>query len=89
MRTRGDKLIEQIRQAREIGQIILQNSKVGQKGIVYAFATPRALVINCADHETLWRMEEAESRLRETIARLQYSIETIIIEKGGKPCYQF
>lgn len=89
MRTKGDKLIEQIDQAREIARVILQNSKVNQKGIVYAFATPKALVINCADHEALWRIEESVEKLGQTIARLQYSIETIIIEKGGKPCYQF
>jgi hypothetical protein len=89
MKSRGDKLIEQIRQAREIGQMILQSSQVGQKGVIYAFATPKALVINCTDHETLWRLEEGEERIREAIARLRYSIDTIIIEKGGKPCYQF
>jgi hypothetical protein len=89
MKTRGDKLVEQIQQARNIGQNILKDSELNADGIIYAFATPKTLVINCADYETLWRLEEGENRLRQTIARLKYSIETILIEKSGKPCYQF
>ncbi|MEG3438039.1 hypothetical protein V0288_13005 [Pannus brasiliensis CCIBt3594] len=89
MKTRGDKLIEQIQQARKIGQGILRASELDGDGVIYAFATADALVINCADHETLWRLEEGENRLRQTIARLKYSIETIFIEKCGKTCYQF
>ncbi len=80
-------LLEQIVSAQEIGKQILLVSGLNSEGVIYAFATPDTLVINCKDYETTWRFDEEQYKLQTAIARIKSSIQTILIEKAGKPLY--
>ncbi|MFB2894398.1 hypothetical protein ACE1CI_15930 [Aerosakkonemataceae cyanobacterium BLCC-F50] len=80
-------LIEQVSYARKLGQRILEVSGLNDDGVIYAFATPDTLVINCSDYQTTWRLEEEQLKLRLAIAKLKYSIQTIAIERAGKTLY--
>lgn len=80
-------LIEQVSYAQKLGQRILEVSGLDDDGVIYAFATPDTLVINCSDYQTTWRLEEEQSKLRLAIAKLKCSIQTIAIERGGKTLY--
>jgi hypothetical protein len=80
-------LLEQVAYAQRLAQQILSMSEVNDEGVLYAFATPDMLVINCSDYETIWRLDEQQSKLREAIAYLRSSIQTIVIEKAGKMFY--
>ncbi|OLP17707.1 hypothetical protein BST81_15425 [Leptolyngbya sp. 'hensonii'] len=80
-------LLEQITQAQKLGQKILTASGLDDDGVIYAFATADTLVINCRDYETTWRFDEAQGSLNRAIAHLQSSIQTISIERVGRPFY--
>lgn len=80
-------LLEQVTFTQEIGKQILLSSGLNSEGIIYAFATPDTLVINCQDYATAWQFDEAQGQLLAAIARIKSSIQTILIEKAGKPFY--
>jgi hypothetical protein len=80
-------LLEQVIGTQEIGEQILTTSGLSSDGIIYAFATPDTLVINCKDYATTWRFDEEQGNLLAAIARIKSSIRTILIEKSGKPFY--
>lgn len=80
-------LLEQVYYAQRLGKRILEVSGLDDEGVIYAFATPDTLVINCSDYQTTWRFEEEELKLRQAIAKLKCSIQTIAIEKAGKTLY--
>jgi hypothetical protein len=82
-------LLEQIRSAQAIGQQILTNSDLDSDRVIYAFATPDTLVINCQDYETTWQFEENQAQLLKAIAQIKSSIQTILVEKSGKTWYQW
>lgn len=84
-----NKLVHQVTQARKLGQQILEISGFNSEGIIYTFATGEVLVINCKDYETLWRFEEGQVKLQQTITLLKSSIHTILIEKSGNPVYSW
>lgn len=87
MKTRADKLLNQVRQAQKLAQQILEASELNNDGVIYAFATSEALVINCKDHATTWQFDDGQLKLRHAIAQIQSSIHTILIEKSGKTLY--
>jgi hypothetical protein len=80
-------LIEQVAYAQEVGKQILSSSGLDSDGIIYAFATPDTLVINCKDYATTWQFDEEQCKLQVAIAKIRSSIQTILIEKAGKPLY--
>lgn len=80
-------LLEQVLGAQEIGKQILSSSGLDSEGVIYAFATPDTLVINCKDYATTWQFDEEQYKLQTAIARLRSSIKTILIEKTGKTLY--
>lgn len=89
MKTKVNKLLNQIRQAQNNGRTILKVSGLNTEGVIYAFATPETLVINCCDDETTWRFDEGLTQLWQTLLELKSSVNKIVIEKGGKTCYTF
>ncbi|HAX77415.1 MAG TPA: hypothetical protein DCY88_16665 [Cyanobacteria bacterium UBA11372] len=84
-----NKLIHQVTQARKLGQQILEISGFKSEGIIYTYATADVLVINCKDYETIWKFEEGQIKLQETLKLLKSSIHTISIEKSGNPVYSW
>lgn len=80
-------LLEQIVYAQALGHQILALSGLNGDGVIYAFATPDTLVINCKDYATTWQFDEEHSRLQAAITQLRSSIQTVMIEKAGKPFY--
>lgn len=80
-------LLEQVDYAQKLGQRILDVSGLNDEGIIYAFATVDTLVINCKDYETTWRFDEELLKLHLAIAKIECSIQTILIEKAGKILY--
>lgn len=80
-------LIEQVSYARKLGQKILSLSGLDNSGVIYAFATPDTLVINCRDDRTTWLFDEEKLKLYSAIAKLNCSIHTIAIEKAGNRLY--
>ena len=80
-------LLEQVMSAQDAGKQILTVSGLNLEGVIYAFATPDTLVINCKDYETTWQFDEEQCRLQSAIARIKSSIQTILIEKAGKTLY--
>lgn len=80
-------LLEQVVCAQEIGKQILTSSGLNLDGIVYAFATPDTLVINCKDYATTWQFDEEQCKLQAAIVRIKSSIKTILIEKAGQAFY--
>lgn len=89
MNTKADRLLNQVRQAQKLGQKILQESTLNQEGVIYAFATADTLIINCKDLKTTWRFDQEQLKLRQAIAQIKSSIQTIWIEKSGKALYHF
>ncbi|MCU0542194.1 MAG: hypothetical protein MUE44_08365 [Oscillatoriaceae cyanobacterium Prado104] len=84
-----NKLLHQVTHAQKLGEQILEISGLKSEGIIYTFATADVLVINCKDYETLWNFEEGQFKLQKTLALLKSSIQTISIEKSGKPIYSW
>jgi hypothetical protein len=82
-------LLEQVARSREIGRQILEASGLNEDGVIYAFATPEVLVINCKDYTTTWRFDEGQGQLQQAIAQLKSSIRTILVEKAGKTFYSW
>ncbi len=80
-------LLEQVLSAQEVGKQILSTSGLNSDGIIYAFATADTLVINCKDYATTWQFDEEQYKLQAAIAKIKSSIQTILIEKAGKPLY--
>ncbi|MEE3719155.1 hypothetical protein V2H45_20630 [Tumidithrix elongata RA019] len=80
-------LLEQVTCAQEIGKQILAISGLDSDGVAYAFATPDTLVIDCKDYATAWQFDEEQYKLQAAIAGIKSSIQTILIEKTGKPMY--
>lgn len=80
-------LLEQINYSQALGKQILLLSGLNSDGIIYAFATPDTLVINCKDDLTTWQFDEEQCKLQKAIVRLKSSIQTILIEKAGKLLY--
>jgi hypothetical protein len=80
-------LLEQVTYAQTLAQRILSLSSLDDSGVIYAFATPDTLVINCRDDRTTWLFDEEQSKLYLAIAKLKCSIQTITIEKAGKRLY--
>jgi hypothetical protein len=80
-------LLEQVIYAQKVGNEILSISGLNSDGVIYAFATPNTLVINCKDYATTWQFDEDQSKLLKAIAQIKSSIQTILIEKSGKPQY--
>jgi hypothetical protein len=80
-------LLEQVIYAQEVGNQILSTSGLDSDGIIYAFATPDTLVINCKDYATTWQFDEQLCNLQTAIAQIRSSIKTILIEKAGKTLY--
>jgi hypothetical protein len=80
-------LLEQVTYAQAIGRQILALSDLNEEGVIYAFATSEALVINCRDDATTWHFDEEQCKLQAAIARIKSSIQMIIIEKAGKTLY--
>lgn len=80
-------LLEQVICAQEIGKQILAISGLNTDGVIYVFATPDTLVINCKDYATTWRFDEDQCKLQVAIARVTSSIQNILIEKAGKTFY--
>lgn len=80
-------LLEQVAHAQKLGQRILEASGLNDEKIIYAFATQDTLVINCRDYETTWRFDEELLKLHLAIAKIESSIQTILIEKAGKTFY--
>jgi hypothetical protein len=89
MRTRANRLIEQIRNAQEMGEEIIATSGLKSDDIIYCFATSKVLVINCQNYPAIWRFEDGYVELRKAIARLKSSIDTILLELGGNIYYEF
>jgi len=84
----SDQLMNQLGQATTLGRWILDTSGINTDGVLYTFATPETLVINCRDYETVWMLDEQQGQLRSAIIRLHPSIRTIQVEKAGRPCFQ-
>jgi hypothetical protein len=84
MKPVADELLEQITQAQTTAYRILLTSGMSFAGVIYAFATPNTLVINCQDYETTRAFDEKQPQLRQAIAQLQLSTHTIVIEHAGK-----
>ncbi len=82
-------LLELIAYAQTVGYKILTQSGIGEDGVIYAFATADTLVINCKDCETVWRFDEQQDKLNQSIVQLKSSIKNIWIEKTGKLFYQW
>ncbi|HBE20104.1 MAG TPA: hypothetical protein DEG17_17545 [Cyanobacteria bacterium UBA11149] len=80
-------LLEEVAYAQKLAQRILTLSGLNDDGVIYSFATSDTLVINCRDYQTTWRFEEELIELYLGIAKLNSSIQTILIEKAGKPFY--
>lgn len=80
-------LLEQVTYAQNLAQKILSLSGLDDPGVIYAFATPDTLVINCRDDKTTWLFDEEKLKLYSAIANLKCSIKTIAIEKAGKRLY--
>jgi hypothetical protein len=80
-------LLEQVTYSQTLGKQILLLSGLNSDGVIYAFATPDTLVINCKDDVTTWQFDEEQCKLQTAIARLKSSIQTILIEKAGKLLY--
>lgn len=89
MRTRLNRLIEQIHTAQKTAKEIIDLSGLKADNLVYCFATSTVLVINCSDYPTICRFEEGYIDLRKAIAQLGYSIEEIWLELNGKVYYEF
>lgn len=89
MKTKVNKLIQQIRKATKMGEEIILASGLKNDGVVYCFATSKVLVINCRDYGAIWGFEEEYVELRKAIANLEYSIDTILLELRGKVYYEF
>lgn len=89
MTIKTTKLIHQIRQAQQLGQLVLDISGLTDLDLVYAFATETTLVINCRDYESVWRLEDGQFQLRQAINILGLLVQTIHIEKNGQLLYEF
>lgn len=89
MATITEQLLAQIKQAQWLGQKILAVSSLTNHNVIYAFATDRALVINCQDYETTWQFDEHHCDIWQAITRLKLPIQTIQIERQGKVLYNF
>jgi len=83
----ADILLDQVVHAQEVGKQILSMTGLDSDGVIYAFATPETLVINCRDYATTWQFDEDQYKLHQAIAHLKSSIHTILIEKTGKTLY--
>ncbi len=88
MTIKANRLIKQIRKAKKMGEEIIANSGLTTDDMIYCFATAEVLVINCPDYQAIWQCEEKYIELRQAIAHLQSSIETIWLELGGKTYYE-
>lgn len=80
-------LLEQVTYAKEVGKQILTIGGLNSDGVTYAFATSDTLTIDCKDYATTWHFDENQDKLRAAIAQVKSSIQTIVIEKSGKPFY--
>lgn len=80
-------LLEQVVCAQDVGKQILSMSGLDSDRVIYAFATPDTLVINCKDYATTWRFDEEQCKLLKAIAQIKSSIQTVLIEKAGKLLY--
>lgn len=89
MKTKAHRLLDQFQKVRDRAGKILNASGFRSEAIIYAFATDRALVINCRDLETVWRLEENQNQLWRSIFDLKPSINQILIEKNGQVFYAF
>ena len=89
MTIKTTKLIHQIRQAQQLGQLVLDIGGLTDLNLVYVFATETTLVLNCRDHASVWRLEEAQTQLRQSINILGLLIQHICIEKEGQVLYEF
>ncbi len=89
MNTTADRLLDRVRNAQRLGRAILEFSDLSDRNVLFTFATPEVLVVNCRDCATTWRFDDGQLRLWRAIACVQPSIQRIEIEKGGRRFFSF
>jgi len=55
MNTTVERLLDSLRKAQRLGRVILELSDLGARGVLFAFATPEVLLVNCQNCVTTWR----------------------------------
>ncbi len=89
MNTTVARLLHSLRKAQRLGRAIIEFSDLGDRDVLFTFATPEVLLINCRNCETTWRFDDGQVRLWQAIACVQPSIQRIEIEKEGKRFFTF